>query len=62
MLNLNRYDIRVEYDPPPIPTWERYAYKAWSNEFPEEFGIEHAPTAGEAVGALVDRIEAWESK
>jgi hypothetical protein len=59
-LKLNRYDIRVAYDPPPIPTWAQHAYHAWSNEYPEEFGMESGASVSEAVAALMEKIEGRE--
>jgi hypothetical protein len=51
---IEKYDIRVVFDPPPIPT--DAVYVAWSQDDPE-MGSEYAATPGEAVRLLVERIE-----
>jgi len=51
---VERYRIVVQYDPPPIPTWRKFAYCATALDL--EISSEHGATPAEAIADLIERI------
>jgi len=50
-----KWDVRVVYDPPPVPT-KQFDYRAWSAEEPE-WPMQFGRTAREAHESMIEFIE-----